>query len=47
VHVDNPVDLEREVADAINADAPSVIEVAMPLDAAASPWRFLMPASRR
>jgi acetolactate synthase-1/2/3 large subunit len=47
VHVDNPVDLEREVADAINANAPSVIEVAMPLDAAASPWRFLMPASRR
>lgn len=47
VHVDNPADLEREVADAINANAPSVIEVAMPLDAAASPWRFLMPASRR
>lgn len=47
VHVDNPADLEREVADAINANTPSVIEVAMPLDAAASPWRFLMPASRR
>ena len=46
-HVDNPLNLEREVADAINTNAPSVIEVAMPLDATASPWRFLMPASRR
>jgi acetolactate synthase I/II/III large subunit len=47
VYVTNPTDLEREVADAINANAPSVIEVAMPLDATPSPWRFLMPASRR
>ena len=47
VHVDNAVDVEREVADAINANVPSVIEVARPLDAAASPWRFLMPTSRR
>ena len=47
MHVDNPVDLEREVAKAINANVPAVIEVAMPLDAAASPWRFLMPTSRR
>ena len=46
-HVDNPLDLEREVADAINANVPAVIEVAMPLDASASPWRFLMPPSRR
>jgi acetolactate synthase I/II/III large subunit len=47
VHVTNPADLERAVADAINANAPAVIEVDMPLDATASPWRFLMPASRR
>jgi acetolactate synthase I/II/III large subunit len=46
-HVSNPPDLERAVGDAINANAPAVIEVAMPLDATASPWRFLMPASRR
>jgi acetolactate synthase I/II/III large subunit len=46
-HVNNPLDLEREVANAINANEPSVIEVSMPLDATASPWRFLMPASRR
>jgi acetolactate synthase I/II/III large subunit len=46
-HVNNPLDLEREVAKAINADVPALIEVAMPLDATASPWRFLMPASRK
>ncbi len=46
-HVRNPLDLEREVANAINANVPAVIEVDMPLDATASPWRFLMPASRR
>lgn len=46
-HVSDPSQLERVVADAINANEPSVIEVALPLDASASPWRFLMPASRR
>jgi acetolactate synthase I/II/III large subunit len=46
-HVNNPLDLEREVAKAINADVPALIEVGMPLDATASPWRFLMPASRK
>lgn len=46
-HVSNPVELEREVANAINANVPAVVEVAMPLDATASPWRFLMPTSRR
>ncbi len=46
-HVNNPLDLEREVADAINANMPAVIEVAMALDSTASPWRFLMPPSRR
>ena len=46
-HVSDPSQLEQVVADAINANEPTVIEVAMPLDASASPWRFLMPASRR
>jgi acetolactate synthase I/II/III large subunit len=46
-HVNNAADLETSVADAIQANAPVVIEVAMPLDAVNTPWRFMMPASRR
>lgn len=46
-HVDTPADLGRAVADALQDNRPTLIEVAMPLDAAASPWPFLMPPSRR
>jgi acetolactate synthase I/II/III large subunit len=46
-HVATPAELEVAVSAAIDANAPTVIEVAMPLDATASPWRFLMPQSRR
>jgi acetolactate synthase I/II/III large subunit len=40
-HVSTPSELEEAVAAALQANTPAVIEVAMPLDAAASPWRFL------
>lgn len=36
-------ELERAVRDGIDADAPTLIEVPMPLDPSASPWPFLMP----
>jgi acetolactate synthase I/II/III large subunit len=45
-HVTNAADLETAVAEAVQANAPTVIEVAMPLDAVHTPWRFMMPASR-
>jgi acetolactate synthase I/II/III large subunit len=45
-HVSSPAELERAVADGIQANEPTVIEVDMPLSATQSPWRFLMPASR-
>ena len=47
-HVSSPAELERAVADGIQANAPTLIEVDMPLSTStkASPWRFLMPPSR-
>jgi len=42
-----PDELRATLARALDADAPAVIEVPMPLDPGASPWRFLAPASRR
>lgn len=45
-HVSSALELERAVAEGIQADCPTVIEVDMPLSASASPWPFLMPRSR-
>jgi acetolactate synthase I/II/III large subunit len=45
--VNTPAELQVAVANAIDANRPSVIEVVMPLDEECSPWRYLMPASRR
>ncbi|WP_084635346.1 thiamine pyrophosphate-dependent enzyme [Propionicicella superfundia] len=43
----DPEGLRRALAEAIERDEPAVIAVSMPLDVDASPWPFLMPASRR
>ncbi|WP_438854819.1 thiamine pyrophosphate-dependent enzyme [Agromyces sp. M3QZ16-3] len=43
----SPTELRDTLRRAIDADEPAVIEVPMPLDPDATPWRFLMPATRR
>jgi acetolactate synthase-1/2/3 large subunit len=45
--VEAPEQLRSALDKALTADRPALIHVPLPLDAATSPWRYLMPASRR
>jgi acetolactate synthase-1/2/3 large subunit len=42
-----PAELKRSIEQAIEAQRPTVIEVPMPLSLENTPWKFLMPASRK
>ncbi|MFE4079968.1 thiamine pyrophosphate-dependent enzyme [Paenarthrobacter sp. YIM B13468] len=42
-----PAELKRAIEQAIEAQRPTVIEVPMPLSLENTPWKFLMPASRK
>ena len=43
----SPAELRSVLDNALERDRPAIIHVPMPLDTGASPWPFLMPASRR
>ncbi|MDR6639624.1 thiamine pyrophosphate-dependent enzyme [Paenarthrobacter nitroguajacolicus] len=47
LHAHTPAELKSAIQEAIEAKRPTVIEVPMPLSLKDTPWKFLMPASRK